>query len=458
MRQLRFATCGILATVLSCCASGGDRQGVGPGAEATTPVPAATSAVPDTNSSVPDATVGPDASEPPVPPLALRFGTVRERQVDVHADGRTSTAAIAGMNQFAVDVFNAVAATEPANVVIGPYSIANALGMVYGGARGATAAEMAGVLHSDAPADDWHEGINAYDLTLDARTTGSPTEWVTADKVWAQRGLPLRDEYLDLLTGVYGSALAEADFAGDPDAERAVINEWVSAVTHDRITELFPAGTISAETVLALVNAVALDAPWEFPFDPALTTDQPFHRADGSSVSVPTMHYAEYLPSLWTEDLQAVEIPYSGGTLSMIVIVPTDLAGFESTMTAATLDDIVGRITDGGIHLSLPKWSGSTHVGLNDILSGLGMASAFTPAADFSGMTGAAGLFLGTVEHEAFVEVDEAGTRAAAATGGAMLASHGPTITVDRPFLYLIRDMGAGTTLFIGHMLDPGED
>jgi serpin B len=134
-----------------------------------------------------------------------------------------------------------------------------------------------------------------------------------------------------------------------------------------------------------------------------------------------------------------------------------DLATFESTMTAATLDDIVGRIADGGIHLSIPKWTARTHLQLNDMLSTLGMPSAFSGAADFSAMVDG-GLRVSTVEHEAFIEVDEAGTRAAAATGGAMVESYGPTIAISRPFLYPIRDTGAGTTLFIGHVTNPSTE
>lgn len=442
-----FPLASIACLLAACAGSGEPLDNAGAGTVETVADATAT----------PPATPVPDTvPEPPTGPvLKLRFGSVTERNIDPQADGRNATAAIAGMNQFAVDLFTMASNTQPGNLVLSPYGITNTLGMLYCGAAGQTATEMAAVLHTDAPAADWHEGLNAYDLSLNARTAGSPTEWVTANKVWTQQGLALRDTYLDLLTGSYGSALAEANFAADADNERATINEWVAANTKDRIPELFPAGTITAQTVLALVNAVALDAPWEFPFNPASTSDQPFHRTDGTTVDVPTMHYDEYLPSLWTEQLQAVEIPYSGGALSMIVIMPQDLATFESTMTAANLDEIVGQITDGGIHLSIPKWTDRTHLQLNDLLSALGMASAFGAEANFDGMIEGGGLQVSTVEHEAFIEVDEAGTRAAAATGGAMELSHGPTITVDRPFVYLIRDQGAGATLFIGHMTDP---
>ncbi len=388
--------------------------------------------------------------------LPLRFGVLSERSVDGGADGRNATAAIAGMNEFAVDLYRAVAAGETGNTVVSPYSVTFALGMIFAGARGQTATEMADVLHvGDLEPEAWHEGINAYDLTLDARTVGSPTAWTAANKVWTQPGLALLDDYLDVLTGAYGSPLAEADFGADPEGMRALVNGWVEERTNELIPELFPPASFDGSTQMVLVNAVALDAPWEFPFDPAATRTEPFTRADGSTVNVPMMHYDEYLPSLWTPDVQAVEVPYGGGALSMVVIVPNDLASFEAELTTESLATVIDGITDGGIHLSLPKWTARTHVQLNDVLAGLGMPSAFGGGADFSGVTEGGGLFLDQVEHEAVVEVDEQGTRAAAATGGEMALSHGPTIEVNRPFLYLIRDRGAGTILFIGRVTDP---
>ncbi len=402
---------------------------------------------------VPGTSILTDA-EPGAEGLSLRFGSVTERSVDVAADGRNTTAAVAGLNEFATDLYSAVASGEAGNVVVSPYSVNFTLGMIYAGARGETATEMANVLHVGDVAD-WQEGINAYDLTLDARTAGSPTTWSAANKVWTQPGLAFRDDYLDVLTGVYGSPLAEADFTGDAEAERKIINAWVEQNTNELIPELFPDDSLDPSTVMVLVNAVALDAPWEFPFDPAATSDEPFTRGDGSTVNVPTMRYNEYLPSAFTEDYQAVELPYGGGALSMVVVQPTDLATFEANLNTHTLNDVFDSITDGGIHLSLPKWSARTHLTLNDTLAALGMPTAFGGGADFSGMVDGGGIWLDRVEHEAFIEVDEQGTRAAAATGGAMAMSHGPTITINQPYLYVIRDQGAGTVLFIGRVTDP---
>lgn len=390
------------------------------------------------------------------PALPERFGMVMERSVDGGADGKNTTSAVIGMNEFAIDLYRSVASDVGGNTIVGPYSVTFALGMIYAGARGDTAAEIADVLHAtEMDPLAWHEGINAYDLTLDARTVGSPTEWTSANKVWTQPGLALDNDYLDLLTGAYGSPLAEADFGADPEAARQLVNGWVDERTKALIPELFPTGSFDGSTVMVLVNAVAMDAPWEFPFDPAATRQETFTRADGSTVQVPMMHYDEYLPSVWRDDLQAVELPYGGGALSMVVIVPNELEAFESELSATSLAQIIDDIDDGGIHLSLPKWTARTHLQLNDVLSELGMPTAFGGRANFSGMVEGGGIWLDQVEHEAFVDVDEQGTRAAAATGGEMAASHGPTVTVDRPYLYVIHDRGAGTILFIGRVLDP---
>ena len=427
---MRAAIAALAMAILGvACASG-----IGEGGES----PSATSVLADPTSagaaSVRSSTPGAPPGEPvaPVVEVALRYGTVTERSVDIGVDGRNTTAAVAGIQQFAIDLYHRVRVDRPGNFVISPYSVTFALGMIAAGARGDTAAEMEAVLHAD-EVDDWHEGINAYELTLDARTAGSPTTWTAANKVWVRPGLSLRDQYLDVLSGLYGSPLAEADFVADADGSRRAINGWVKDNTAKLIPELFPEGSIEGSTVMVLVNAVALDAPWEFPFDPKQTRWEPFRLADGASVEVPMMHYDEYLPAKRTPAYQAVELPYGGGALSMVIVVPTDLAAFEAEMTSESLAQVIASVDDGGIHLRVPKWSDRTHLTMNELLSDLGMPTAFGSGADFSGMVDGGGLMLGRVEHEAFVEVDEEGTRAAAATGGAMLGSHGPTIDVDRP-------------------------
>jgi serpin B len=275
-----------------------------------------------------------------------------------------------------------------------------------------------------------------------------------ASRVWAQRGLPVEGNFLDLLTRHYGAPLAVTDFASDAERARAEINDWVAQATAGKIPELFPGGTIHSQTALALVSALYLHAPWKYKFNPQATQLRPFTRHDGVSTEVPTMHFDDFLPSGRGVDWQAVELPYRGDELSMVVIAPRDLRALEARLTPETLEQMFKDIEPGGIHLSLPRWTFSFHTSLVPALKGLGLTSLFE-GADLSGI--APGLVgVEHVEHEVFVKVDEEGTEAAAATGAAVPASHGPTVTVDRPFLFVIRDRLTGAILFLGRVTDPG--
>ncbi len=385
------------------------------------------------------------------------LGAAKEREVPQNANGKDIPATVRSSNAFTLDIYRNVSASKEhsgKNIVLGPYTTLFALGMLYGGARAKTADEMASVLGASAiGAQRWHTALNLYDLTLAKRLAGTPVEWGAANKVWVQHGLSITAEYADLLTSKYGAPLADADFAKDTEAERTAINSWTARSTKDRIPELFPPGVIDPTTELVLVNAVSLDAPWEFPFP--RSAPGPFTTPTGRVVQTPMMFFDDYLPSATADEYQAVEIPYSGGTLVMDVIVPKNLATFETSLTPTKLDTVLRAIVDGGIHLSMPKFKARSHADLVPALKALGMPSAFG-AADFSGITGGPNdLSVRAVEHEAFIDVDENGTKAAAATGVAILGSHGPTITVNRPFLYVIRDKSAGMILFIGRVLDP---
>lgn len=341
-----------------------------------------------------------------------------------------------------------------ADVALSPHSVVTALGMLLGGAGGSTRDEITGILGLDVPPEALHPALNSLDLALASRSAGG-TDLALANQVWADRGQAVREEYAALLAREYGAPLASLDIAGDPEAAREAVNRWAADATRERVPELFPARSIDETTRLVLANALALDATWEFPFSAQDTTEQPFTLADGTQVPVPTMRYDEYLPSGFGDGWQAVELPYADGGLSLVVIVPDDLAAFEAGLDAARLDEVLGAINDGGIHLTLPRFAVRQHAGLVDPLTALGMPSAFGPGADFTGMTGTPDLWVQAFEHEAVVEVDEQGIEAAAASGAAMQGSHGPTVTVDRPFLFLVRDRPTGALLFLGRVTDP---
>ena len=411
---------------------------------------------------------GPSPSDERIPPTTYATGQVasidganllvrgaRETTPDVTSD---EVSAIARADAaFALDVFRELAVGTDENLVIGPHSIWTALAMVWAGARGETASEMADVLHFDRPQDEVTPLLNALDLALASRNEEGAVDLRLANQVFTEPGLPLHDAYLATLTRDFGAPLAELGF-GDPEAARGVINDWAADRTNDRIQELFPAGTITPATALVLCNAISMDAAWTYLFDPTLTSIKPFNLADGTTVEVPMMHFDLYLPLLVEDDLQAVELPYGKGDLSMVVIMPEDIDEFVRDVDPERLNRIFGAISEQGIHLSLPTFSFTSDVALDETLQDLGIRSAYGGDADFSGMTAGGGLFLDTVQHEAFIEVDEEGTEAHAATGAGMALSHGPTITVDQPFLFVIRDRPTGATLFMGRVTDPSAE
>jgi serpin B len=408
---------------------------------------------------------GPSTSQPPLghttsPPgqIAAIGGAnllIRGARNANPAVNPVDVASIAGADAaFAIDLFRELAGASDENLVVGPHSIWSALSMVWAGARGETASEMANVLHFDRPQDEVTPLLNALDLALLARNEPNAVDLRLANQLFAQPGLPLLDGYLTTMTRDFGAPLAELEF-GDAERARQVINDWAAERTNGRIEELFPAGTITPQTALVLCNAISMDAAWTYLFDPAATTNEPFRRADGAVTLVPTMHFDLYLPLSAEGSVQAVELPYGKGDLSMVVILPEDLDTFVRDLDADGLQGIFESITEQGIHLSLPKFSFSSDLELDATLQQMGIRSAYGAGADFSGMTEGGGLFLDTVQHEAFIEVDEEGTEAHAATGASMGLSHGPTITMDRPFFFVIRDRPTGAILFMGRVTDP---
>jgi serpin B len=396
-----------------------------------------------------------DGSSPPgeeraEPPNTLK-AAVQSRQLSPAVDGRDLTNLVAGNTAFALALFAVLREASPTgNVALGPYSISQALAMLYAGARGETATAMTEALRFGTDMGTFHPTFNGLDLELLSRNSDILLR--NANQAWVRTGVEPNPQYLDVLTESYGAPLAAIDFR-DPESARATVNDWVAEVTEDKIPTLFPAGTIDGNTVMLLTNAMYMDAPWKYQFDPRSTAPRPFTLLDETSVQVPTMHYDEFLPSAAGDDWQAVELPYVGDEVSMVVVVPGDLQAFEAELTPERLDAILGSLRDGGIHLSLPRFTFRYPAPLEAALRELGLGTLFD-APDLSGM-GIGDVAVSAVQHEVFIEVDEEGTRAAAATGVAVATSHGPTVTVDRPFLFFVVDQPTRSVLFLGRVLDP---
>ncbi len=401
-------------------------------------------------------------------PAASTGGDVALARADVP---RASTApadaaaASAALNALGLDLYREIAAGG-SNVVFSPTSIALALAMARAGARGQTATEMDAVMHA-LGADENAAWLNALDQALatrsgtfkDATDQDLAVALRIANAPFAQAGMPLEDAYLRALAERFGAGLRLVDYVKETEAARKLINGWVADQTEQRIPELLVPGVLTPESRLTLVNAIYLKAPWLTPFVAESTRPGAFTRADGTTVDVPMMQLGETMPAAAGPGWQAVEIPYVGGSLAMTVILPDDLAAFEQALTADQLAAITGALAGTQVSLTLPKFSIETKAQLGDVLAALGMPTAFTDAADFSGITTAEQLQISDVIHQANIDVDEKGTEAAAATAVVMRAGSAPsepmTIRVDRPFLFALRDVPTGAILFMGRVADP---
>ena len=377
-----------------------------------------------------------------------------------------------GNNQFTFDLYAKLRDREKGNVFFSPYSAHTALAMTATGARGTTRDELVAVLHL--PTDE-QQAAAAGDLARYYAHPRKDYELSVANAIWGQKGFPWRPEFLAVQKDRFGSGLQDADFATDPDGERQRINKWAEEKTRDRIKELITPGLVTKTHRMVLANAIYFKGTWQSQFDPKKTTSLPFTLADGTTVQAPMMrreggfrHYAEFAPAdqragRWEPEFQIAELPYKGDELSMVVLVPgkhDGLPALETQLSATALDGWLTKAQDANkTGLSLPKFRIETDaMMLKEPLQALGMRRAFDPAgADFSGMhTSAETLFVDFVVQKAFVDVNEEGTEAAAATAvGLAKTAAKLDFRADRPFLFLIRDTKRGTILFMGRVLKP---
>jgi serpin B len=394
---------------------------------------------------------------------------IPEVRSDVNRDLQPNVSAadfgtlVAGNTQFAADLYRAVY-EKPGNLFMSPHSISIALAMTYAGANTQTAAQLADTLHFTLPGEQLHAAFNKLDLELASRAanaTGNtiPFRLTTANAIFGQKDKTFAQPFLDALARNYGAGMRVLDFAADPDAARSTINGWVEDRTNDKIKDLLPEGSITDLTRLVLTNAIYFSAAWDEPFSASETADRTFRLAGGQTISVPTLHQVHERGYGAGEGYRAAELPYDGGQLSMVVVVPDDLASFEASLDAQRIDAIVESISTHLLDLTLPKFKFEAPLGLKEVLYGLGMVDAFTPgAADFSGIDGTRDLVITDVLHKGFVAIDEKGTEAAAATAvivGDTSAPEPATLAVDKPFVFFIRDRPTGAILFVGRVLDP---
>ena len=373
---------------------------------------------------------------------------------------------VEGNSAFAFNLYQALREGD-GNLFYSPYSISLALAMTYAGAQGETAQQMADTLQFVLPQDRLHPAFNDLDLELSRRGEGAEGKdgegfrLNIVNAIWGQKDYEFLSDFLDLLAENYGAGLRILDFASAPEESRITINNWVSDQTEGRIEDLIPQGLINALTRLVLTNAIYFNAAWQYPFEEDMTEDGPFYLLDGGEVTVPMMRQTELLGYAEGDGYQAVELPYDGGELSMIILLPQagQFETFEGSLDAQQVDEIIGRLEHRQVTLAMPRFEFESSFGLREALVAMGMPVAFSGDADFSGMTGNRDLFIAEVIHKAFVSVDEAGTEAAAATAVVMPTAMPPEelieVTVNRPFVFLIHDIETGAILFIGRVVNP---
>lgn len=386
---------------------------------------------------------------------------------------------IASNSEFAFDLYAKLkddpnAQKPDGNLFFSPYSISTALAMTYAGAgtRGQTQEQMERVLHFYYPLQRihcamlqqrLHEALGLLQNQLN-KDKEVGYELNVANALWGQKGEGFLPEFLELTKKYYGAGPREVDFVRQTEKARKTINAWVEKQTKDKIKELIKKGILGRDTVLVLTNAIYFKGDWAIQFDREKTKDAPFMISADKKVNVPMMYLKENFKYWADKDLQVIELPYKGEHLSMIVLLPREvdsLSELEKKLTLENLNSWLQKLRKQEVMVYLPRFKMTWGVfELNGILKDMGMKDAFSGKADFSAMTGRRDLFISNVLHKAFVEVNEEGTEAVAATAVIMeriAMSIEPVFRADHPFVFIIKDNRSGSILFMGRVSNPKE-
>ena len=372
-------------------------------------------------------------------------------------------------NAFAIDLYRQLSAQD-GNLFFSPASISTALAMAWAGAEGETQRQMAGVLHlqkakAPIPEDQLHEAFGTLSASLNSQSKNYQLSM--ANRLWGQKTYPFHPQYLETTRDSYGAELASIDFR-QSEAARQTINDWIAEQTSGRIENLIPPGVLNAMTRLVLTNAIYFKGAWAEDFSKQATKDAAFHLTGGRDVMVPMMHQAEDFRYGESEDVQLLELPYGGYELSMVVVLPKrndGLPALEKALTAENARAWLSSMRRREVQVYLPRFKMTSQFKLAETLQSLGMMLPFSEQADFSGMSTAEDLMISEVIHKAFVDVNEEGTEAAAATAVVIAPASAPVgeperpvvFRADHPFVFMIRDNRTGAILFLGRVTDPSE-
>lgn len=378
--------------------------------------------------------------------------------------GANDSAALQNLSRantvFAINLYHNVA-KAPGNVFFSPLSLSSALAMTYAGARGDTAQQMARVLHFPEDQTSLHQAFDA--LTRDFNAKSQDYELCVANALWAEKDFAFLEPFVNTLKTHYGAGLNLVDFKTRAEDTRVEINRWVETQTRDKIKNLIAPGVLDAATRLVLTNAVYFKGFWLAQFKKDNTRDEPFHVTAANTVTASLMNITGTFGYLEGDGFQALDMPYVGETLSMMVFLPKavdGLSSLERSLTPEKLLEWMKGLRAQKVVVTVPRFKMTWESRMEKAMAEMGMPLAFSDAADFSGMTGQRDLFVSAVVHKAFVDVNEEGTEAAAATGVVMAltsaaVSRPPVFRADHPFLFLIRDRRSDSILFMGRVANP---
>ncbi len=402
-------------------------------------------------------------------PLLIVCGCAKAADSVAFTDGNDIKTVSSGNAEFAFDVYNKLRndpnATAPKeNLFFSPYSLSTALAMTYAGARGETQKQMEITLHLPFTNKRLHSAAGALQQQLIQKDKSRGYQILLANTLWGQKGEPILKEFLDLTNTYYGADFTLLDFVNETEKSRQTINLWVEEKTSNKIKDLIPPGGVDGETVLVLTNAVYFKGEWSFKFKKSDTRQEDFNVSAKEKVKVDMMHIEEEFKYYEDEKLQAIELPYKGNEISMLVLLPSSIEGIgevENTLTSESLNTLLAKMVKTEVDAYLPRfkivWGTFS---LNKTLIDLGMTDAFEYGkADFSGIRIDRRIWISNVFHQAFIEVNEQGTEAAAATAAVITKSIDitPVFFADHPFVFIIRDNHSGSILFMGRLINPSE-
>jgi serpin B len=383
---------------------------------------------------------------------------------------------VEGNTAFALDIYTEMTKkAKDNNLFFSPYSLSSALAMTYAGAKGNTATQISKVLHFPNNQDDFHPAFGILQQEMSEANKKSSVEIQIANALWVQKNSSLKAGFKTILEQHYSSLPQNVDFKTASENVRIKINKWVENKTKNKIKNLLKKGILNRMTRLVLVNAIYFKGQWARPFHVSETKKKPFFITKNRSVSVPMMSQKSHFNYMENDKLQVIELPYASrgkqhqlmpthfsDSVSMVILLPKQrngLAKLEQSLNPQALEDWLAYIRPMKIEVFIPKFKINAGIELSKVLSKMGMSDAFMNKADFSGINGKKDLFLTSVIHQAFVDVNEKGTEAAGATAAVVgvrsISPSPPIFTADHPFIFLIRHNSSGSILFMGRVVNP---